>query len=139
MTNAASKGTKRGALTARREVTKRGKVADASTDEIDGPPEVDANAVVSEAKSSKSNSQSRPSHGPSFSQGIRQTLAIWEMSSKPTESLILNKCFTNFMEVESSQGRERFKRFAKKVCEYQITRYLYLITRDSVYLMWITM
>ena len=113
--NAASKGTKRGASTAGRAVLKRGKLGDAGTDETAGPPDVDATAAVSEAKSSKSNSQSRPSHGPSFSQGIRQSLAIRDMSGRPLESLILNECFTDFMEVQSSQGRERFERFAKKV------------------------
>ena len=49
------------------------------------------------------------------------------------ESLIQNKCFTDFIEVESSQGRKCFKRFAKKVREYQITRDFYMITGDSVY------
>ena len=99
----ALKRTKRGASTTGRAVSKKGKVGDAGTDETNGPPDVDATTAVSEAKSSKSNSQSRPSHGPSFSQGIRQSLAIREMSGKPTESLILNECFTDFMEVESSQ------------------------------------
>ena len=113
--NAASKGTKRGAPTTGRAVSKKGKLGDAGTDETAGPPDVDATAAVSEAKSSKSNSQSRPSHGPSFSQGIRQSLAIRDMSGRPSESLILNECFTNFIEVQSSQGRERFERFAKKV------------------------
>ena len=73
---AASKATKRGASTAGRAVSKRGKLGDAGTNETVGPPDVDATAVVSKAKSSKSNSQSRPSHRPSFSQGIRQSLAI---------------------------------------------------------------
>ena len=136
--NVASKGTKRGASSAGRVVSKRGKLGDAGTDETTGPPDVDATTAVSEAKSSKSNSQSRPSHGPSFSQGIRQSLAIWEMSRKPTKSLILNECFIDFMEVQSSQGRERFERFAKKVRECQITQYPSIISRDFLSLIWTT-
>ena len=101
-TNVALKETKREALTARRKVTKRGKVVDASIDETNVPTKVDGSAAISEAKSSKSNSHSRPSQGSLFLQRIRQTLATREMSSKPMESLILNECFTNFMEVESS-------------------------------------
>ena len=138
-TNAASKRTKRGASTAGRAVSKREKVGDVRTDETAGPTDVDATTAVSEAKSSKSNSQSRPSHGPSFLQRVRQSLAIREMSSKPTESLILNECFTDFMEVESSQGRERFERFAKKVHECRITRYPFIISRDFLNLIWTTM
>ena len=136
---AASKGTKQGASTARRAVSKRGKLGDAGTDETAGPPDVDATVAVSEAKSSKSNSQSRPSHGPSFSQGIRQSLAIREMSGRPMESLILNECFTDFMEVQSSQGRKRFEQFAKKVRECRITRYPFIISRDFLNLIWTTM
>ena len=65
-TSVALKGTKRGASIAGREVSKRGKVANAGTDEIDSPAEVDASAAISKAKSSKSNSKSRPSHRPKF-------------------------------------------------------------------------
>ena len=113
-TKAALKGTKRGSAALGREVSKRGK-ANVGSDECDDPALGQAGTDVSEAKSSKSNSQNKSSHGLPFAQGVRQTLAIRGLSSKPVESLILNECFTNFISVEKSSSREKFERFARKV------------------------
>ena len=74
-----------------------------------------ADAAVSEAKSSKSNSQSRVSHGAVFWHGARETLTIREVSGKPMEFLILNEYFIDFITYEKSQAHERFDRFTKKV------------------------
>ena len=92
-TKAALKGTKRGSAALGREVSKRGKV-NVGIGECDNVAPVEAGTDVSEAKSSKSNSQNKSSHGLPFAQGVRQTLAIRGLSSKPFESLIVNECFT---------------------------------------------
>ena len=71
----ALKGTKRGSATSGREVSKKGKV-NVGTGECDNLAPMEAGTDVSEAKSSKSNSQNRFSHGLQFAQGVRQILAI---------------------------------------------------------------
>ena len=83
--NAASKGSKdnkRGAPSSSREPSKRGRVAHTVPTKQEEPTPVVVDAVVSEAKSSKSNSQSRVSCGPVFWHGTRKTLAIMEVSGK---------------------------------------------------------
>ena len=119
-TKAALKGTKQGSVASGREVSKRGKV-NVGTGECDDVAPVQAGTDISEAKSSKSNSQNRSSHGLPFTQGVRQTLAIRGLSSKPVESLILNECFTDFISVEKSSSREKFERFARKVWHFPKT------------------
>ena len=113
-TKAPLKGTKRECATSGREVLKRGKV-NVATGECNDPAPLEASTNISEAKSSKSNSQKRSRHGLPFAQGVRQTLAIRGLSSKPLESLILNECFTDFISMEKSSSREKFQRFARKV------------------------
>ena len=119
-TKATLKGTKRGSAASGREVSKRGKV-NVGTGECDDLALVEAGTDVSEAKSSKSNSQNRSSHGLLFAQGVRQTLAIRGLSSKPLESLILNKCFIDFISVEKLSSREKFERFVRKVQHFPKT------------------
>ena len=77
-----------------------------------------ADVAISEAKSSKSNSQSKMSRGPVFMHGARESLAIREMTSKPVEALILNECFLDFLAYEKSQARDQFDKFAMKVREH---------------------
>ena len=72
--------------------------------ECHNPAPLEVGTTVFEAKSSKSNSHNRSSHRLPFTQGVRQTLVIRELSSKPMESLILNECFTDFMTLEKSNG-----------------------------------
>ena len=113
-TKAPLKGTKQGSVASGREVSKRRKV-NVATREWNDPAPLEAATNVSKAKSSKSNSQNSSNHGLPFAQGVRQTLAIRGLSSKPLESLILNECFIDFMTLEKSSSREKFERFARKV------------------------
>ena len=103
--NAASKGSngnKRGAPSSGRESSKRGRVIDSDPVEQEEPAAVVMDTTISEAKSSKSNSQSRMSCRLAFMHGARETLAIREMSSKPMEALILNECFSDFLQYDKS-------------------------------------
>ena len=119
-TKAALKGTKRGSTASEKEVSKRRKV-NVGTGECDNVAPVEAGTDVSKAKSSKSNSHNRSSHGLQFAQGVRQILAIWGLSNKPFESLIVNECFTDFISVEKSNSGDKFERFARKVRHFPKT------------------
>ena len=113
-----STGSKRAAPASGREQSKRGRVHDSDAAEREEPAVVVADAAVTEAKSSKSNSQSKMSRGPVFMHGARESLAIRETTSKPVEALILKECFLDFLAYDKAHARERFDRFAKKVREH---------------------
>ena len=96
-TNAMSKGNKHGALSLERELSKWENFVDNAHAERDEPTALVADAIVIETELSKSNPQSKMSHRAMFLHGARCSLAIWDMLSKPIKSLILNKCFADFM------------------------------------------
>ena len=112
-----STGSKRAAPTSGWEQSKRGKVHECDPADREEPAVVMADVAVSEAKSSKSNLQSKMNRGPVFMQGAKESLAIRETTSKPMEALILNECFLDFLAYDKSQVHDRFDRFAKKVRE----------------------
>ena len=70
-TEAPLRGSKQGATASGREVLKRRKVSDAIIGECDDPAPLEAGTNVSEAKSSKSNSHNRSSHGLMFTSGVK--------------------------------------------------------------------
>ena len=107
------KGNKRGPQSSGRAPSKRGKVAAAESSDMHAQEAV---AVVadSEAKSSKSNSTHSMSHGPAFTHGARQNLAIRETGGKPIDSLILNDSFSDMLASEKPMLRDRFQKFARK-------------------------
>ena len=107
------KGSKRGAQSFDRVLSKRGKLFEAESADIHAQ---DVVAVVAdlEAKSSKSNSTHSMSHGLAFTHGARQNLAICETNGKSFDSLILNESFSDMLALEKSMLCNRFKKFAKK-------------------------
>ena len=76
--------------------------------------EVVAVVADSEAKLSKSNSTHSMSHGPAFTHGARQNLAIRETGGKLIDSLILNNSFSDMLAPEKSMLHDRFQKFARK-------------------------
>ena len=70
-TKAPLRSSKRGATESEREVSKRGKVSDATTGECDDLAPLEAGTDVSVAKSSKSNSHNRSNHGLPFTRNVR--------------------------------------------------------------------
>ena len=107
------KGNKRGPQTSGRAPSKRGKVAAPESGEIHAE-EVVVVVADSEAKSSKSNSTHSMSHGPAFTHGSKQNLAIRETGGKLVDSLILNDSFSNMLAPEKSMLRDRLQKFTRK-------------------------
>ena len=108
------KGSKRGPQSSGRVPSKRCKVFVAESADIHAQDVTSCHRCGFGGEIVQVQLNTSESHGPAFTHGARQNLAICETGGKPIDSLILNDSFSDMLAPEKSMLRKRFQKFARK-------------------------